>query len=92
MLRITRIAEDETSVTLRIEGRLVGRWIDELELECGQYMTNRCRVNLDLSGVTFADDQGIAALRAMGAGPVGLIKCSLFISGLLSPPRFGAED
>jgi hypothetical protein len=92
MLRITRIADDQTSVTLRIEGRLVGRWIDELEHECGRYTADRCRVNLDLSGVTFADEQGIARLRTMSGDTVGLIRCSLFISGLLACPRSGTGD
>jgi anti-anti-sigma regulatory factor len=83
MFRITRIADDETSVTLRVEGRLVGRWIDELESECERCMVVRRRVNLDLSGVTFVDDRGIEALRSMGGDRVELIRCSLFLSGLL---------
>lgn len=92
MVRITRIAEDETSVTLRIEGRLVGDWLDELEAECRQSLANRCRVNLDLSGVTFADEQGIATLRSISKGTGGLINCSLFISELLSRTRPGPGD
>jgi hypothetical protein len=83
MFRITRIADDETSVTLRVEGRLVGRWIDELESECERCRVVRGRVNLDLSGVTFVDDRGIEALRSMGGDHVELVRCSLFLSGLL---------
>jgi anti-anti-sigma regulatory factor len=83
MFRITRIAEDESSVTLRVEGRLVGRWIDELEHECERCMVDRRRVSLDLSGVTFVDDHGIEALRSMGGHHVEVIQCSLFLSGLL---------
>lgn len=83
MFRITRIADDETSVTLRVEGRLVGRWIDELETECERHRADRRRVKLDLSGVTFVDDRGIEALRSMAGHHVEVVQCSLFLSGLL---------
>ena len=97
MFRITRIAEDETSVTLRIEGRLVGGWLDDLARECEPYRARRCRVNLDLSGVSFADEQGVVALGSIGRGTVGkdvvgLLNCSLFPAALLSIARSGPDD
>jgi len=83
LLKITHIAEDGISVTLKLEGRLVGRWVNELEKECERYMDKRRKLILDLSGVTFMDDHGIEMLRPMVRDQVELIGCSLFLSGLL---------
>jgi anti-anti-sigma regulatory factor len=83
LLKITKIAEDNRSVTLKLEGRIVGRWVNELKKECNKYLDKRSKQILDLSGVTFIDDQGIKMLKAMVGDQVELIRCSLFLSGLL---------
>jgi len=71
------------SVTLKLEGRIVGQWVNELKKECKKYMDKRSKLSLDLFGVTFIDDQGIKMLRAMVGDQVDLIRCSLFLSELL---------
>ena len=83
MLKITQIAEDNTSVTIKLEGRIVGQWVNELKKECRKYMRRRNVLILDLSGATFADDRGIKMLSAMAGNQVRLTRCSLLLSGLL---------
>lgn len=83
MLKITQIAEDDMSMTLKLEGRIVGPWVNALEKECKKYMGKPSRLSLDLSGVTNVDDQGIKMLRAMVGNQVKLIRCSLLLSGIL---------
>lgn len=83
MLKITQIAEDDMSMTLKLEGQIVGRWVNELEKECKKYMGKRSKLILDLSGATCVDDQGIKMLSAMVGDQVKLIRCSLLLSGLL---------
>ena len=73
-------------MTLKLEGRIAGRWVNELEKECKKYICNRSKLSklsLDLFGVTFVDDQGIKMLRAMVEDQVELIRCSLFLCELL---------
>ena len=84
MLKITRIYESSECVTLRLEGRIGGVWIDELRHECMSCLTQGRTLTLDLSGVQFVEAPGIVMLRAMLDQRIQLVGCSLFLSGLLS--------
>lgn len=57
MLRIT-VQRDVSPLTLKLEGRIAGEWVEELErawtAECDQGRL----INLDLTGVTFVDEEG----------------------------------
>jgi hypothetical protein len=66
MLRIT--ADDRPRVlSFRLEGRLEGPWVEELE-KCWRSMVARAGtpvLHVDLTGVTFVDAAGKAQLSAM---------------------------
>jgi hypothetical protein len=66
MLKITtHMSDDTTRITL--EGRLAGPWISELERcwrECEQSAAGR-HVVVDLTGVTFVEQDGKALLTRM---------------------------
>jgi hypothetical protein len=64
MLRIST-TEDEQAVAIRLEGRVAGPWVYEL---AGVWKTlaprlGEKKLQLDLRGVTFADDAGKQVLR-----------------------------
>jgi anti-anti-sigma regulatory factor len=66
MLRIT-VLDDPRALTFRLEGRLAGPWVRELE-ECwwSTLAGRRERaLRLDLTGVTFIDAPGTACLAAL---------------------------
>jgi anti-anti-sigma regulatory factor len=66
MLRIT-IDEKSDSVVLRLEGKLIGPWVEEVE-QCWRnaFATLGARsVHVDLSAVTFVDTAGGALLVRM---------------------------
>ena len=66
MLRIT--AHDNPRVlTLRLEGRLEGAWVAELEKCWKSTLASLCKpkVRVDLTGVTFIDSAGKARLATM---------------------------
>jgi len=66
MLRITTQGNARTLV-FRLEGRLEGLWVAELE-KCWRGMetdAGRPTLRVDLSGVTFVDDAGKALLARM---------------------------
>jgi len=71
MLRIT-VIEDSGLLTFRLEGRLAGPWVQELE-DCWQSTLvshQGSKARFDLTGVTFADAAGkdfLAARHAEGA-------------------------
>ena len=91
MFRITRLAEDTQSISLKLEGWLVGQWGHELCTECERALARRPTLVLDISGIMFADHQGINTLHSLLGPQVRLIGSSLFISGLLErgqdPPK-----
>jgi anti-anti-sigma regulatory factor len=65
MLKITPMAQDATQITLKLEGRLVGQWVNALKRECERYLTKLSNILLDLSGVSFVDAQGLTTLKAL---------------------------
>ena len=66
MLKIT-VEKNSRSTTLRVEGRLSGPWVDELERTWRTVTTatTDCRVAVDLTDVTFVGEEGKKLLEAM---------------------------
>jgi ABC-type transporter Mla MlaB component len=86
MLRISRGVDRSSWMTLRVEGRIVAEWVSVLERECQLALQEKRRVRLDLSGVTFIDGSGVAALRQFDGHDLEIINCAEFIRELLRTP------
>ena len=73
MLKITS-QSDQGSTRLTLEGRLAGAWVKELE-QCWRHMTASQRGTsiVDLKGVTFIEEAGIALLKEMWRAGAELI-------------------
>jgi len=84
MLRITCIAENEQSATLKVEGWVIGSWVEELRHACESYVARRPMVILDLSNVRFVDPQGIRTLKALSRHCVLFVGMSPFLTTLLT--------
>jgi anti-anti-sigma regulatory factor len=64
MLKITTLTDAE-STTLKLEGRLAGPWVQELE-QCWDSlvgMTTNHPLSVDLSAVTYVDSDGKGLLK-----------------------------
>jgi ABC-type transporter Mla MlaB component len=83
MLRITRMVGNDSVVTLKIEGKLQGPWVDEAQDACARSAAQASRTCLDLSGLNFADGEGVALLRALIRSGVRVVGCSSYIAELL---------
>ncbi|MFN7949813.1 MAG: hypothetical protein U0Z53_30955 [Blastocatellia bacterium] len=90
MLRIVEEKVTDSDITLRLDGRLVGQWVEVLRTSCEQAFENGTRLKLDLAGVSFADLEGVKLLRQLQARQVSLINCSPFLREQLkqSPHSF----
>ena len=78
MLKITRETSGaEGAQVLRLEGRVAGRWVAELQRVCGESLGAAPSVTLDLREVTFIDAAGVALLDDV-FDQVTFINCSLF--------------
>ncbi len=74
MLRVT-VEETGDRVVFRVEGKLRGPWVVELE-RCWRSTTSRASgrsFGVDLDGVTFIDDRGKALLSEMDEAGTELI-------------------
>lgn len=64
MLRVT-IDKDESLITFKLEGRITGEWVDELERAWLEESGRRKLTKVDLTGVTFVDEEGKKLLGRM---------------------------
>lgn len=81
MLRIT---PDDLGVRhrlLRLDGQLVGPWIDELSAACAQALADDdARLTLDLAGVGYVEPAAVILLRHLRGRDVELARCPPFVA------------
>jgi hypothetical protein len=89
MLRITGIDLDarDSIRTLKLEGKLLGPWIDELSRACDEPHTPPSCLRLDLAAVTFIDSAGVNLLDDLVRQGATIVGCSGFIADLLNGRR-----
>ncbi len=85
MVRITTMAEDAQSVRLKVEGRVVGEWVSELDHFCTGFLVQNKMIVLDLSDVSYIDRRGIDVLKKVPADKVHIQGASLLVRALLGP-------
>src|SRR5262245_10864639 len=83
MLKISQTGTPNHSVTLKLEGRVVGLWVEELRHICAALMQNGCSLELDLAGVSYVDESGLELLANLQRRTVKLTQLSPFLSELL---------
>ena len=84
MLRIT-VHNDTGATRLKIEGRLMGAWVRELEGCWRQATTQQSppRVLVELTDVSFVDEEGGRLLKLMAAAGVELIATDVLMKALV---------
>ena len=83
MLRISRIEPNESTIALRLEGQIVGPWVDELRRATEGFRGNGHTFAINLAEVTFADRDGVALLSRLRSHGVALVDCSPFVEAQL---------
>jgi hypothetical protein len=83
MLMITRSEGSDLTRTLKLEGKLMGPWIGELESACHMSQVSLDRVRLDLFDLTFVDAEGARFLGSLIRDGARVIACSGFVAELL---------
>jgi hypothetical protein len=83
MLMITRSEGSDLTRTLKLEGKLLGPWIGELESACRTSPVSLDRVRLDLRGLTFVDAEGARFLASLVRDGARVIACSGFVAELI---------
>jgi anti-anti-sigma regulatory factor len=80
-MKITVVESSSKEVRLRVEGRLTGRWVEELRKTCDlQALSDGIRLTLDLADVSFADAAGIELLKELRICLVTLLSPSSLVA------------
>ena len=81
MLRITVVESSKIAVTLRVEGRITGPWVEELRTACNVHaFPDEVQLSLELEDISFADATGITLLKELRNRGVGLMHATPFLA------------
>jgi ABC-type transporter Mla MlaB component len=81
VLRITVVESSKIAVTLRVEGRITGPWVEELRTACNVHtVPDDVQLSLELADISFADAAGIALLKELRSHGVGFIHTTPFLA------------
>lgn len=81
-IELVQTAKDG-SATLRLEGQVVGPWVEEVKRSCESVFSKGGRLTLDLSDVFFVDRDGVELFRSLQGRQVELLNCSPLVATLL---------
>lgn len=87
MLKISQTGPVNHSTTLRLEGSLVGPWVEELEHLCAPLVSNGTQLKLELAEVSFADNKGVALLVNLRSRGTRLLNATPFLAEQLKFTR-----
>ena len=80
MLKITRVASSNQEITLQLDGRVTGQWVELLRESAESVLEEEMRLTLDLENICFIDCEGLAVIkRLMGQG-VRHVNAPLFVA------------
>ena len=87
MLRITVVSQSKEEVILKVEGWMSEEYVALLEQEGTSWLQKTGRLVLDLTGVQFIDQAGIALLQCWSGKRLMLSGGSPFVRALLATHR-----
>lgn len=79
MLKIVPELTPDGGSVLRLEGRVIGPWVEVLRWACERALTGPAGLTLDLGGVSFVDQDGAELLQSFCIRRVALINSSPFV-------------
>jgi hypothetical protein len=86
MLRITHLNDSRAS-RLKLEGKILGPWTDELRTVCAEMANQIPLPHLDLTAVSFVDASGVELLDELRRKGFTLQGCSGYVAAVLSAER-----
>jgi ABC-type transporter Mla MlaB component len=83
MLKITRAVLSEKEVTLQLDGRVTGQWVELLKDTAESVLRDGISLNVDLANISFIDCEGIALIRNLIQRGVRHLNPPLFVADQL---------
>ena len=78
MLRIEPVETFSGHCLLRLEGEVVGPWVEEISRTCEPVLASGAKLTLDLTDVAFVDRGGVELFRSLMQAGVMMLNCSPF--------------
>jgi len=85
MVRISESGSSNGIRAIRIEGRVVGSSVTEVQTYCQRILSQGLPLTIDMGEVSFLDTKGIGLFRDLMSQQVRLLNCSPFVNELLKP-------
>ena len=83
MLKITTIALSDQEVSLHLDGRVAGPWIELLRESAESELKAGLRLTLDLKNICFIDGEGLALIKNLMGRGARQVNAPLFVAGQL---------
>ena len=80
MLKITKVATSNQEITLQLDGRVTGQWIELLRDSAESVLEEEMRLSLDLKNICFIDCEGLAVIRSLIGRGVRQVNAPLFVA------------
>ncbi len=80
MLKITKVATSNQEITLQLDGRVTGKWIELLRDSAESVLEEEIRLSLDLKNICFIDCEGLAVIKSLMGRGVRQVNAPLFVA------------
>ncbi len=80
MLKITRVGSLDQEVTLQLDGRVTGAWVELLRQSASSVLAEGARLTLDLRNIYFIDCEGVVLIKSLIDRGVRQINAPLFVA------------
>jgi ABC-type transporter Mla MlaB component len=80
MLKITRVVLSKREITLQLDGRVTGQWVQLLRDTAETVLDAGMGLNVDLKNICFIDCEGIALIKILIDRGVRHVNAPLFIA------------
>lgn len=87
MLKITRTVLSKKEMTLQLDGRVSGKWVELLEDTAESVLREGISLNIDLTNVSFIDCEGIALIQNLIQRGVRHVNPPLFVADQIKKCR-----
>jgi len=85
MVRISESGSSDGIRAVKLEGRVVGPCVNEVQTYCQSILSEGLKLTIDMTGVSFLDNSGVGFFRDLMGQQVRLLNCSPFVNELLKP-------
>lgn len=80
MLKITKVETSNQEITLQLDGRVTGQWIELLRDSAESVLAEEMRLSLDLKNICFIDCEGLAVIKSLMGRGVRQVNAPLFVA------------